>query len=111
MVDYQRPRREGKKQEALLDAVGSCERAFADPPPEAFVEEFGDSSIDFDVRFWHRPEIWEQHAAIDQVTRAIDRVFGERGIVIAFPQRVLWNGNDQRSSPGPADTLSEDVER
>jgi len=97
--------------EALLDAVGSCERALTDPPPEAFVEEFGDSSIDFDVRFWHRPEIWEQHAAIDQISRAIDRVFGERGIVIAFPQRVLWNGNDQRSSPGPADTLSEDVER
>lgn len=77
---------------ALLDAVGGCERAFADPPPEAFLAEYGDSSIDFDLRFWHEPTIWGQHAAVDEVIRAVNRVFGERGIVIAFPQRVIWYG-------------------
>jgi small-conductance mechanosensitive channel len=96
---------------AMLEAVGSCARALADPPPEAFVEEYDDSSIDFDVRFWHDPGIWEQDAAIDEVARAIDRVFRERGIVIAFPQRVLWSGTDAPPRRHHADEPSEDAER
>ena len=78
---------------ALLEAVGGCGRVLADPPPEAFLAEYGDSSIDFDLRVWHEPTIWEEHAAVDEVIRAVDRVFGERGIVIAFPQRVIWYGD------------------
>jgi small-conductance mechanosensitive channel len=96
---------------AMLEAVTSCDRALDDPPPEAFVEEYDDSSIEFDVRFWHSPGIWEQAAAIDEVARAIDRVFRERGIVIAFPQRVLWSGTDTPPRRPHADEPSKDAER
>jgi small-conductance mechanosensitive channel len=94
---------------ALLDAVGGCERALTNPPSEAFVAEYGDSSIDFDLRFWHEPTIWEQHAAVDEVIRSVNRVFGERGIVIAFPQRVIWYGDRADTEAAGADGASHSV--
>ena len=64
-------------------------------PPEVMAEEFDDSSIDFEVHYWHAPEILEGLRVRDEVTRAVDRALKETGIVIAFPQRTLWWGNDQ----------------
>ena len=84
-----------RAQHVLLDAISAVPGVLADPPPEVLAVEFDDSSIDFEVLYWHAPEILEGLRVRDGVTRAVDRALKETGIVIAFPQRTLWWGNDQ----------------
>ncbi len=59
-------------------------------PPEFFYESFGESSIDFVVRFWipfaKQPDFLEaQSEAIQRIKKAFD----ENGITIPFPTRTL----------------------
>lgn len=81
-----------RAKQAIVDAAERCSTTLRQPPPEALFTEFGDSSVDFQLLFWHQPTIIEQLRAIDNVGRSIAIVFAERGIVIAFPQRTLWWG-------------------
>jgi small-conductance mechanosensitive channel len=90
-----------RAQRVLLDAIASVSRVLEDPAPEVLAEEFDDSSIDFEVHYWHDPEILAGLRVRDEVTRAINRSLKEAGIVIAFPQRTLWWGQD---SDQPGDT-------
>lgn len=76
-------------QAAILDVLGGIEGVANDPPPEALVHQFGDSSIDFAVRFWHEPGIATEWALRDAVARAIKKRLNAEGIEIPFPQRVL----------------------
>lgn len=80
-------------QRVLEAALLECGVARDDPPPEALATEFGDSSIDFRVRFWHHRTINEEARAVDAVVRAINRAFADNGIEIPFPQRTLWWGD------------------
>jgi small-conductance mechanosensitive channel len=59
------------------------------PPPEAWVERFGDSSIDFALRFWHEPEQASMWRTRDAVARAVKRSLDEAGIEIPFPHRTI----------------------
>jgi small conductance mechanosensitive channel len=59
------------------------------PPVEVRVERFGESSIDFSVRFWHAPTnatLWQVRS---EVARSVKRRLDEAGITIPFPQRTL----------------------
>lgn len=79
---------------AIVDAAERCSTTLRQPAPEALFTEFGESSIDFQLLFWHGPLILDRLRAIDNVGRSISHVFAERGIVIAFPQRTLWWGDE-----------------
>ncbi len=76
-------------QELLVTSVASRDGVLADPAPEAFVKEFGDSSVNFLVLFWHGPHIAEEWRARDAVMRGIKRDFDAAGIEIPLPQRVM----------------------
>jgi small-conductance mechanosensitive channel len=76
-------------QRLLLRAASSVEEVHATPAPEAWVEAFGESSIDFSVRFWHRPDraaMWRVRSA---VAMAVKSTFDTEGIEIPFPQRTI----------------------
>ncbi len=73
----------------IVDAVSGVDGVQADPPPEAFVHNFGDSSIDIAVRFWHQPESRNEWRVRDTVAKRIKQALDEAGIGIPFPQRVL----------------------
>ena len=83
-----------RAQQVLLNAITSVSGVLEDPEPEVLAEEFDDSSIDFEVHYWHDPEILAGLRVRDEVTRAINRFLADAGIVIAFPQRTLWWGAD-----------------
>ena len=54
-----------------------------------WVELFGESSINFAVRFWHDPDnatMWQVRSA---VARSVKRHLDEAGIAIPFPQRTV----------------------
>lgn len=78
--------------ELLLDACAGAEGVLTDPEPEAWVEEFGDSSINIAVRYWHASDIASRWRARNAVAIALKAAFDEAGVVIPFPQRTLWFG-------------------
>jgi small-conductance mechanosensitive channel len=73
-------------------ALGGVATVHDDPPHQVFVNEFNDSSIDLLAWYWHQPEIDDEFVATDDVALAIKDALDDAGIVIAFPQRVLWRG-------------------
>lgn len=76
-------------QSVLLEAVRSVEGVRRSPAPEAWVVGFGDSSIDFEVRFWHRPDIASLYEVRSSVAMAAKAALDRAAIEIPFPQRVL----------------------
>jgi small-conductance mechanosensitive channel len=75
---------------AILGAVARIDGVLAEPPPQALVEAFGSSSIDFVVRYWHRPTIAVEWEVRDAVAVSVKRAFDAADIEIPFPQRVVW---------------------
>lgn len=106
-------------QRLITEAVSKIEEIEDHPEVQAFVEEFGESSINFAIRYWHGATIVEEWRARDKAAQAIKGAFDEAGITIPFPQRTLWfgpgnaelsvstrNGNPQGggdSAPAPGD--------
>ncbi len=76
-------------QRVILDAVATVDEVHDDPEPQAWVTTFGESSIDFDVRFWHEPSIATVFRVRSGVAIAIKAAFDAEGIEIPFPQRVV----------------------
>lgn len=76
----------------LLDAVRSVPEVLEHPEPEVLLEGFGDSSIDFVVRFWHEPTIAGFWKARSEVAYSVDGALKAAEITIPFPQRVLHFG-------------------
>lgn len=77
--------------DAALDRVA---RICDDPPPLAVLRQFGSSSIDFDVYYWHGSDVPSELAARHDVMLAIHQGFAAEDITIAFPQMVVWSGLD-----------------
>jgi len=73
----------------LIDTAESYPGVMLQPrPPEAFFLGFGESAMNFELRFWSaRQETWFQLKS--DVTVAILRALQESGIKIPFPQRDL----------------------
>ncbi len=71
------------------EAVTDVDLVLTHRPVEALVTDFGDSSINLTVRFWHEPSIRGRWHARNEAALAIDRAYRKEGIVIPFPQRVV----------------------
>lgn len=56
----------------LIEAVRDADGVVDLPTPEVLVDGFGDSSIDFVVRFWHLPTIAEHWRTKSNVALAVD---------------------------------------
>lgn len=76
--------------EVTVRAVEGVPGRFPNRPVELFYEEFGDSSINFTVRFWipfsRQPDYL---AARSEAIERIKRAFDAAGITIPFPIRTL----------------------
>lgn len=91
-------------QQVLIESVNSCPGIAHEPPAEALIQEFADSSINFVVRFWHRPNIAEEWRVRDDVARGIKRDLDAADIEISFPQLVMrFNDTHPWMATPPAD--------
>lgn len=73
---------------ALLTAVAESHQGVRRyPRPAAFFIGFGDSAMNFELRFWAAQEVWFDLKS--EVTVHICRALQEAGINIPFPQRDL----------------------
>jgi small-conductance mechanosensitive channel/CRP-like cAMP-binding protein len=72
----------------LADAASAVGAVLADPVPEAMVEAFKDSGIQYRLRFWI--EDYSKHQLIQsEVMTYVWTAFQRNGIEIPFPQRVV----------------------
>jgi len=73
----------------ILDQVGrSHPRVMSDPPVSTIFTNFGNSSLDFELRVWVA-DIDIRLKVKSELCLAIDQAFREAGISIPFPQRDL----------------------
>lgn len=73
----------------ILETVGRIDGVVADPAPQAYVHEFGDSSINYAVRFWHESPIATEWRVRDEIARSLKRALDDAGVEIPFPQLDL----------------------
>ncbi|HSJ33645.1 MAG TPA: mechanosensitive ion channel family protein [Acidimicrobiia bacterium] len=83
----------------LESATAAVEGVMAEPAPTARVLEFGESSIDFALHFWHRPQMAKVWQVRDEVARSVKRHLDAAGIEIPFPQRVLHHPRPPEGGP------------
>ncbi|MEW6497621.1 MAG: mechanosensitive ion channel family protein [Cyanobacteriota bacterium] len=101
-VDYNTPLSEAAAllQETIMDVEG----VLSDPVPEIDLVSFGDSSIDFVVRYWTLPQQKQVRYVKTKAIISINKAFNRVGISIPYPIRTLYFYDQQRfndSSPSP----------
>ncbi|SFM30838.1 mechanosensitive channel MscK [Halopseudomonas yangmingensis] len=74
-----------KVRELLYRIANGNSRVLRDPEPMVLFLNFGDSTLDHELRI-HVRELRDRNPAIDEINREIDRLFREHGIEIAFRQ-------------------------
>jgi small conductance mechanosensitive channel len=78
-----------RAQQCLVDAVSRVEAVASDPPPAAWVTEFGESAIEFTVLFWYsvaEHSLWDVRSA---VAISMQRALHDDGIEIPYPTRAI----------------------
>lgn len=84
----------------LVEIAKSHENVLKYPVPSVNFADFAASSLDFRLRFWVKD--YELGASTSsQLRLAIDRVFSENGIEIAFPQLDVHLKNETAPVPAP----------
>jgi small-conductance mechanosensitive channel len=71
--------------EILLDTVSKNKDALKDPAPHALFSDFGESSLNFKLRYWVNYEVGLQSKS--DISIGIYNQFAKHGIEIPFPQR------------------------
>ncbi len=83
--------------ELLLQVAHQNPQVLKDPSPKAFVIGFGDSSIDFELKFWLDDPL-SYKSVTSQLSCDIWQAFADNNIEIPYPQRDLHIRNDGNSS-------------
>ncbi|NEO85560.1 MAG: mechanosensitive ion channel family protein [Spirulina sp. SIO3F2] len=87
-VDYNTPLSQAI--EVLETVLGEINVIAQTPPPVIDLVSFGDSSIDFQVRYWTKSDQSSVCSAQTQVIVAIKAAFDQANIVIPYPIRTLY---------------------
>lgn len=101
-VDYNTPLSEAA--ELLHETIMGVDGVLSNPAPEIDLVSFGDSSIDFVVRYWTLPQQKQVRYVKTQAIISINKAFNRVGISIPYPIRTLYFYDQQQfndSSPSP----------
>ena len=69
----------------IADVLAADERVLTDPPPQIFIGNLGDSSIDITV--WPYVHISNYFSFLADIVEHVKLGFDEAGIIVPFPQR------------------------
>ena len=92
----------------ITEAVRDCKSVSSENPVEIFAQEFGASSVNFEVTWWAKPTPLDIRKSRDEVVAAVKRALDDAGIEIPFPYRTLTfkeplslaNGSDRENLAG-----------
>jgi len=73
-----------KAMKVALEAIKKSKYILKDPEPQILLKEFGDSSINLEIRAWCRPK--DYVFLRSDIINLIDKEFKKNGIEIPFPQ-------------------------
>jgi len=83
-----------RAREVMLNVLRENSKILDTPPPQVFFLGFGDSSLDFQVRFFLRT-FEDRFPVTHQVHTDVNKALAREGFEIPFPQRDLnWRGQD-----------------
>ena len=83
--------------EILLQVAKQNPKVLNAPAPSAFLIDFGDSSLDFELKFWINNPLMGK-SVTSQLACEIWQAFADNNIEIPFPQRDVHIRNDGNSS-------------
>ena len=83
-----------------IEAAGAVDRVLRNKPPVCHIVGFGDSSVDYILRFWIRDPTQGLTNIRGNVFLALWDAFRANGISIPFPQREVRMLNDPSRLPG-----------
>jgi small conductance mechanosensitive channel len=75
--------------EVIRRALDGVEGVREQPPPEVWMTELGDSSVDFEVVYWTDPHKLEVRRTQDRVLAAVKSAIEDAGMTIPWPIRTL----------------------
>ena len=83
-----------KAREVMMQTIRNRPKILDAPPPQVFFLGFGDSSLDFELRFFLR-KFEDRFPVSHAVHTDINKALEKHGFEIPFPQRDLnWRGQD-----------------
>lgn len=85
--------------EVLTAAVGRVERIAKVPAPWVMLRQFGASSIDLTIYYWHQSDVPSELAATHDLMLAVHHALADARVTIPFPQVVVWPGADADAAP------------
>jgi small-conductance mechanosensitive channel len=78
-----------EKVKTILEEIGiKNSKVLNSPKPQVFFMEFGNSSLDFDLRVWVE-DLWGYDEILSELRFNVVKKFNEQNIEIPFPQRDL----------------------
>jgi small-conductance mechanosensitive channel len=80
--------------ELILRAAGSADWILVEPAPKVVVRDFGESSVDLQLRVWIK-DARKRMDTISYITDTVKTLFDENGIEIPFPRRDITLVNPQ----------------
>ena len=89
---------------ALLEIAGKTEKVLAYPRPDVIFSDFGDSALVFVLRLW--TDVDNMLKVGTAIRFEIDRLFRERNIEIAFPQRDIHIRSSVTAQPANRFTVA-----
>ena len=78
-----------RAEELMLEAAASCPRVLKSPPPTCWLDEYGDSSVNFIIHCWITDPEDGVGNVKSQVLKKLWELLAENEIEIPFPQRDL----------------------
>lgn len=80
----------------IRKAVEAVEGVLGDPAVEVLLTELADSSVNFEVRYWTKPDIGSVRNTQDAVLSAAKRAIEDAGMSIPWPIRTLVHDSPLR---------------
>lgn len=96
-----------KAREVLLNSLAGVEGVLPNPAPEVDLIGFGESSIDFVVRYWTLPQKVQVRRVQSQVVMALKQACDEVDFNIPFPIHTLYFANQDSYPNGDRGFLLE----
>ncbi len=78
-----------RAKQVILEALAQVDGVEPEPAPQCLWHEFGASSINAAVRYWHEPSVASMWRVRDAVAIAVKEALDAADIEIPFPQRVV----------------------
>jgi small conductance mechanosensitive channel len=85
--------------QVLTEAAERVRRIPEAPAPMVVLRQFGESSIDFTILYWHRSDVPSELMATHDLTLSVHQALAAADITIAFPQLVVWPSHDAEDNP------------